>query len=133
MQPFELITATSLSDAIKAQAASSPAQPVRFIAGGTNLVDFMKLNVETPRQLVDINGLPLDRIERIAGGGLKIGALARNSDVAHDEFVKTQYAVLSQAILSGASTQLRNHGDNRREPAPEDALCLLSRYSVRLQ
>jgi xanthine dehydrogenase YagS FAD-binding subunit len=111
MQPFELITPTSIADAIKAQAASPTAQQgaaIRFIAGGTNLVDFMKLNVETPRQLVDINGLPLDKVERDAKGGLKIGALARNTDVANHADVKQQYPVLSQAILSGASTQLRN-------------------------
>jgi xanthine dehydrogenase YagS FAD-binding subunit len=111
MQPFELITARSVSDAVKAQAASTTAQqgaPVRYIAGGTNLVDFMKLNVETPRQLVDINGLALDKIERMPDGSVKIGALARNSDVAHDSVVKEQFPVLSQAILSGASTQLRN-------------------------
>jgi xanthine dehydrogenase YagS FAD-binding subunit len=111
MQPFELITVSTVADAVKAQAASPTAQqgaPVRFIAGGTNLVDFMKLNVETPRQLVDINGLPLDKIEPTTGGGLKIGALARNSDVAHHDVVKTNYAVLSEAILAGASTQLRN-------------------------
>jgi len=111
MQPFELITPSTISDAVKAQAASPTAQqgaPVRFIAGGTNLVDYMKLNVETPRKLVDINGLPLDRIEPAPGGGLKIGALARNTDVAHHDVVKAQYPVLSQAILSGASTQLRN-------------------------
>jgi len=111
MHPFELITATTIADAVKAQAASPSAQQgaqVRFIAGGTNLVDFMKLNVETPRQLVDINGLPLDRIEPAPNGGLKIGALARNTDVANHDAVKTQYPVLSQAILSGASTQLRN-------------------------
>jgi len=111
MQTFELITASTISDAVKAQAASPTAQqgaPVRFIAGGTNLVDYMKLNVETPRKLVDINGLPLDKIEPAQGGGLKIGALARNTDVAHHDVVKAQYSVLSQAILSGASTQLRN-------------------------
>jgi xanthine dehydrogenase YagS FAD-binding subunit len=111
MQPFELITAINVPDAIKAQAASHTAQQgaqVRFIAGGTNLVDFMKLNVETPRQLVDINGLPLDRIERDPNGSLRIGALARNTDVANSEAVKQHYPVLSQAILSGASAQLRN-------------------------
>src|SRR5580698_9271478 len=68
----------------------------------------MKLNVERPRQLVDINGLPLDRIEKTPEGGLKIGALARNADVAQDATVKDLYAVLSQALLSGASPQLRN-------------------------
>ena len=111
MQPFELITAATVADAVKAQAVSTTAQqgaPIRFIAGGTNLVDFMKLNVETPRQLIDINGLPLDKIEPGPQGGLRIGALARNSDVAHHEAVKTSYPVLSQALLSGASTQLRN-------------------------
>ena len=111
MQPFELITPSSIPDAIKAQASSQTAQQgahVRFIAGGTNLVDYMKLNVETPRQLVDINGLPLDKIEPGEKGGLRIGALARNSEVAHHEAVKQQYPVLSQAILAGASTQLRN-------------------------
>lgn len=111
MQPFELITVATIPDAIKAQATSPTAQqgaPVRFIAGGTNLVDYMKLNVETPRQLVDINGLPLDKVETTSNGGLKIGALARNSDVAYNDVVKQKYPVLSQALLSGASTQLRN-------------------------
>src|SRR5580698_4976534 len=68
----------------------------------------MKLNVERPRQLIDINGLPLDKIERTSEGGLKIGALARNADVAQDATVKEQYVVLSQALLAGASPQLRN-------------------------
>jgi len=111
VQPFELITVSTIPEAIQAQAASSTAQQgatVRFIAGGTNLVDYMKLNVETPRQLVDINTLPLDRIEPAPDGGLRIGALARNSDVAYHETVKARYPVLSEAILSGASTQLRN-------------------------
>lgn len=111
MQPFELVTANTVSDAVRAQALSATAQqgaPVRFIAGGTNLVDYMKLNVETPRQLVDINGLSLDKMERLGDGSMRIGALARNSDVAHDSVVKEQFPVLSQAILAGASTQLRN-------------------------
>jgi xanthine dehydrogenase YagS FAD-binding subunit len=111
MQTFELITPASVSDAIQAQASSQTAQQgahVRFIAGGTNLVDYMKLNVETPRKLVDINSLPLDTIEPVANGRLKIGALARNSEVAHHHLVKDRYPVLSQAILAGASTQLRN-------------------------
>ena len=111
MQPFELISVTTVPDAVKAQASASTAQQgadIRFIAGGTNLVDYMKLNVETPRRLVDINGLPLDRIESMPGGGMKLGALARNSDVAQHEAVRSRYPVLSQAILSGASAQLRN-------------------------
>jgi xanthine dehydrogenase YagS FAD-binding subunit len=108
---FELMTARTIPDAVKAQAKSPTAQngaDVRFIAGGTNLIDYMKLNVERPKELVDINGLPLDRIEKTADGGLKIGALAKNAAVAHDATVKAQYAVLSQALLSGASPQLRN-------------------------
>ena len=111
MELFELITASTVPDAIKAQAASNTSQngaQVRFIAGGTNLVDYMKLNVEHPKQLVDINRLSLDAVEPTPDGGLKIGALARNSDVAHHPAVKEQYPVLSQAILSGASPQLRN-------------------------
>jgi xanthine dehydrogenase YagS FAD-binding subunit len=111
MELFELVTARTIPYAVKAQAKSSAAQngaDVRFIAGGTNLIDYMKLNVERPKKLVDINGLPLDRIEKTADGGLKIGALAKNAVVAQDATVKEQYAVLSQALLSGASPQLRN-------------------------
>ncbi|HVG28068.1 MAG TPA: xanthine dehydrogenase family protein subunit M [Acidobacteriaceae bacterium] len=111
MQPFELIAVNSIPDAVAAQAKSPTAQQgaaIRFIAGGTNLVDYMKLNVETPRQLIDINGLALNTVELAPDGGLKIGALATNSEVAHDERVKQRFPVLSQAILSGASTQLRN-------------------------
>src|SRR5580700_11380338 len=80
----------------------------RFVAGGTTLVDLMKLNVETPQVLVDINGLPLDRVETTADGGLRIGALVRNSDLAFNNTVKQKYLVLSMALLSGASPQLRN-------------------------
>jgi xanthine dehydrogenase YagS FAD-binding subunit len=111
MELFQLVSAQTVPDAIKAQAKSATAQngaDVRFIAGGTNLVDYMKLNVERPRQLVDINGLPLDKIEPTPEGGLKIGALARNADVAQDPSVKEHYPVLSQALLAGASPQLRN-------------------------
>jgi xanthine dehydrogenase YagS FAD-binding subunit len=111
MELFELVTVRTVPDAVKAQARSSTAQnraDIRFIAGGTNLVDYMKLNVEIPKQLIDINALPLNQIERTSDGGMKIGALARNSDVANDATVKQQYAVLSMALLSGASPQLRN-------------------------
>lgn len=81
---------------------------VRFIAGGTTLVDLMKLNVETPDKLIDITGLPLDKIETLPDGGLKIGAMVRNSDLANHPFVRSHFPVLSEAILSGASAQLRN-------------------------
>ena len=80
----------------------------RFVAGGTTLIDLMKLNVESPQTVVDINSLPLTSIERTADGGLRIGAMVRNSDLAHDKSVQQEYAVLSQALLSGASPQLRN-------------------------
>jgi xanthine dehydrogenase YagS FAD-binding subunit len=111
MELFKLVTVRDVPDAVKAQAAANTSQngaDIRFIAGGTNLIDYMKLNVERPRQLIDINGLSLDRIEKTPDGGLRIGALARNADVAHDPVVKEQYPVLSQALLSGASPQLRN-------------------------
>lgn len=80
----------------------------RFIAGGTTLVDLMKLNVEKPSALTDVNGLPLDQVEAAPDGGLKIGAMVRNSDLGNNAEVKQRYAVLSQALLSGASPQLRN-------------------------
>src|SRR5580704_14452505 len=87
---------------------SVAASGAKFVAGGTTLIDLMKLNVERPTALVDINILPLDRIEPQAEGGLKIGALVRNSDLAHDSRVRQMYPVLSEALLSGASPQLRN-------------------------
>src|SRR5215467_6054258 len=92
-----------------ASACASAAQPTaKFIAGGTNLVDLMKLQIETPAQLVDISRLPLDRIEDTAEGGLRIGALVTNSAAAADMRVRRRYPLLAQAILAGASTQLRN-------------------------
>jgi len=80
----------------------------RFIAGGTNLLDLMKLDIETPPQLIDVNHLGLDQIEAIPEGGLRIGALVRNTDLAADPRVRKDYALLSRALLAGASGQLRN-------------------------
>jgi len=80
----------------------------RFIAGGTNLLDLMKLEIETPTTLVDVNGLGFDKIEATPDGGLRVGALVRNTDLASDARVRKDYAVLSRALLAGASTQLRN-------------------------
>src|SRR5437899_3404796 len=92
-----------------AHAAAAAAKPgAKFIAGGTNLLDVMKLRVETPSNLVDINRLPLDKIEETPEGGLRIGALVRNSDLAADPRVRQRYGVLSRALLAGASAQLRN-------------------------
>lgn len=81
---------------------------IRFIAGGTTLVDLMKLQVENPEKLVDINGLDLDKVETLSDGSVKIGTLVRNSDLAAHPYIREQFAVLSEAILSGASAQLRN-------------------------
>ena len=111
MKIFEFTRPTDARAAIEMAARARTAQQgadMRFIAGGTTLIDLMKLNVETPGRLLDINRLPLDKIETTADGGLKIGATVRNSDLAHHATVRRDYAVLSQAILAGASTQLRN-------------------------
>ena len=92
-----------------AAAASAKQHPgAKFIAGGTNLLDLMKLEIETPVHLIDVNGLALDKTEPTAEGGLRIGALVRNTDLAADERVRRDYAVLSRALLAGASGQLRN-------------------------
>ena len=89
------------SSAVRAAAAS--ARPgAKLIAGGTNLLDLMKLQVETPTELIDINRLPLDKIEDTAEGGLRIGATVRNSDLAADSRVREHYGVLSRALLAGA-------------------------------
>ncbi|MDQ1829254.1 FAD binding domain-containing protein [Massilia scottii] len=105
MKVFTYQRATSAADAA---AAAMRAPGAKFIAGGTNLLDLMKLEIETPGHLIDVNGLGLDKIEATADGGLRIGALVRNTDLASDERVRRDYAVLSRALLSGASMQLRN-------------------------
>ena len=96
-------------DSAEAAARAVAQQPgARFIAGGTNLLDLMKLQIETPRHLIDVNRVGLDRIEDGADGGLRIGALVRNSDLAADMRVRERYPVLARALLAGASGQLRN-------------------------
>ncbi|MCW2923906.1 MAG: hypothetical protein JWM98_1310 [Thermoleophilia bacterium] len=105
MKPFVLLPASGEAEA----AASVAADPgARFIAGGTTLVDLMKLQVETPGTLVDITRLGLGEIEDIEGGGVRIGATVRNSDLANDPRVRERWPVLSEALLAGASPQLRN-------------------------
>lgn len=94
--------------AAEAAASAMRTPGSRFIAGGTNLLDLMKLEIETPSHLIDVNGLALDKIEPTAEGGLRIGALVRNTDLAADARVRSDYAVLSRALLAGASGQLRN-------------------------
>ncbi|MDU8418474.1 xanthine dehydrogenase family protein subunit M [Pseudomonas syringae] len=105
MMPFNYVRAQSPAHAA-AQAANTSA--AKFIAGGTNLLDLMKLEIETPFSLIDLSGLSLDRIEPTPEGGLKIGALVRNTDLAADPRVREHYGVLSRALLAGASGQLRN-------------------------
>jgi xanthine dehydrogenase YagS FAD-binding subunit len=111
MHIFEFIRPKDSAAAIAAAAQSKTAQQgadVRFMGGGTTLIDLMKLNVETPNRVLDINRLPLDKIELMPDGGLKIGATVRNSDLAYHAKVQQDYSVLSQAILQGASAQIRN-------------------------
>jgi xanthine dehydrogenase YagS FAD-binding subunit len=92
----------------EAAAAAARIQDAKFIAGGTNLLDLMKLEIETPTHLIDVNGLALDKIEATPEGGLRIGALVRNTDLAADPRVRRDYGLLSRALLAGASGQLRN-------------------------
>jgi xanthine dehydrogenase YagS FAD-binding subunit len=111
MHTFEFIRPTDQATAIATAAQSKTAQQgadVRFLGGGTTLIDLMKLNVETPTRVLDINRLPLDKIEATSGGGVKIGAMVRNSDLANHAKVQKDYSVLSQAIRQGASAQIRN-------------------------
>ncbi len=106
MKPFTYQRTTDASAALAALAAAGPG--AKFISGGTNLLDLMKLEIEKPTHLVDISRLPMAAIEERPGGEMRIGAQARNSDVAVDDRIRTRYPVLSQALLAGASTQLRN-------------------------
>ena len=101
-------TAAAATSAAARDTAGSATPATRFIAGGTNLLDLMKLQVETPARLVDISRLPLNDIEDTDDGGLRIGALVPNSDLAADPRVIERYEVLSRALLAGASGQLRN-------------------------
>ena len=105
MKPSSYERATSAREAA-AKAASTPG--AKFIAGGTNLLDLMKLEIETPTHLIDVQDLNLDQIEATDEGGLRIGALVSNTDLASDERVRRDYGVLSRAIVAGASGQLRN-------------------------
>jgi xanthine dehydrogenase YagS FAD-binding subunit len=105
MIPFQYARATDVADAVRQIAGDRGA---RLIAGGTNLLDLMKDNVERPSRLIDISRLPLRSVEQTAAGGLRIGALVPNSDLAYHPLVESRYPMLSSAILAGASQQLRN-------------------------
>jgi xanthine dehydrogenase YagS FAD-binding subunit len=105
MKPFTYERAKSPAEAA-ASAARIPG--AKFVAGGTNLLDLMKLQIETPRHLIDVNGLALDKIETTPEGGLRIGALVRNTDLAADARVRRDYPLLTRALVAGATGQLRN-------------------------
>jgi xanthine dehydrogenase YagS FAD-binding subunit len=105
MNNFDYVRATSVSDALHHMRADPSA---KFIAGGTNLVDLIKEHVERPSRVIDITHLPLTKVEETAGGGLRIGALVPNSDLAYHPFIAARYPLLASAILAGASPQLRN-------------------------
>ena len=104
MHVFVYVRAASVDDAL----ALARDANTKFLAGGTNLLDLMKGYVEQPTRIVDINRLPLDRITELPDGGMRIGALVRNSDLANDRLMRERYPLLSQALLAGASPQLRN-------------------------
>src|SRR5471030_3238623 len=104
MEPFKFIRAQDNAGAV----GSASAADAKFIAGGTNMVDLMKLNIEKPRQVIDINKLKLEQIEKLPDGTIRIGALVKNSDLAYHPTIVKNYPVLSEALLSGASPQLRN-------------------------
>jgi xanthine dehydrogenase YagS FAD-binding subunit len=108
MNPFEYERAVGVQSAVTAIARSGG----KFLAGGTNLLDLMKGGVERPKKLIDINHLALDKIEELPGGGLRLGAAARNTDTADHPLVRQRYPLLAQAILAGASQQLRNKASN---------------------
>ncbi|RYY66905.1 MAG: xanthine dehydrogenase family protein subunit M, partial [Comamonadaceae bacterium] len=105
MRPFTYERAASVEEAARMVAGRADA---KFLAGGTNLLDLMKLRIEAPALLVDVNRLGLDRIDDTPEGGLRIGTLVRNADLAADARVRARYPVLSRALLAGASGQLRN-------------------------
>ena len=104
MEPFRFIRVPDNQAAIKAAGINE----AKFIAGGTNMLDLMKLNIETPKQVIDINKLPLYKIEELQNGGVRIGALVKNSDLSYHPYIVKNFPVLSEALLSGASPQLRN-------------------------
>ncbi|MDU0343488.1 FAD binding domain-containing protein [Bosea rubneri] len=105
MRPFAYQRASSAREAVAMLAARPQA---RIIAGGTNLLDLMKLQIETPAHLVDVNGIGLDTVEPDGAGGLRLGALVRNTDLAAHDTIRRQYGVLTRALVAGASGQLRN-------------------------
>ena len=105
MHPFSIIKISDTGNAIKAATENAGS---KYIGGGTNIIDLMKMNIEKPDKLIDINILPLKEIKKLSNGNILIGALVTNSDLAYNEMIKNKFPVLSEAILAGASAQLRN-------------------------
>ena len=130
MTPFHYSRASDVADAIS-QIAADPA--AKFIAGGTNLIDLMKYDVEHPARLIDISRLPLKNIEETLDGGLLIGALVPNSDLAYHPLIEHRYPLLASAILAGASQQLRNMASTGGNLAATHALLLLLRRGDAVQ
>jgi len=117
----------------EAAAAATRTPGAKFIAGGTNLLDLMKLEIEAPPHLIDVNGLGLDQIEPTPEGGLRIGALVRNTDLAADARIRRDYGVLSRALLAGGVRPVTQQGDHRGQSASAYPLPLFLRYQSGLQ
>ena len=130
MKPFTYERAKSPAEAAAAAARS---QGAKFIAGGTNLLDLMKLQIETPAHLIDVNGLALDKIEATPEGGLRIGALVRNTDLAADARVRRDYGLLSRALLAGRLGPAAQQGDDRGQSAPAHPLPVFLRHQPAVQ
>ena len=130
MHPFDYSQAADISAAVQSVA---PQPDAKFLAGGTTLIDLIKLHVEKPAHLVDVTGLPLAQITDLPDGGVRIGALVKNSDLAHDARIQKSYPALSEALLSGASPQLRNMATTAGQSYAADALLLFSGYGHALQ
>jgi CO/xanthine dehydrogenase FAD-binding subunit len=132
INPFTYVRATDAQKAVNLWSENSNGADAKFLAGGTNLIDLMREGVEQPPAPVDITRAPLNQIEQI-DGGLRIGALVRNSHLAADPQVRSTYRLLSEAILNGASAQLSQYGDHGRQSDAADAVLLFLRHGVALQ
>jgi xanthine dehydrogenase YagS FAD-binding subunit len=128
VNPFNYVRATDVDEALAQFRPGS-----RFIAGGTNLLDLMKENVARPERLIDITRLPLGDITELEDGRVRVGALVSNADLAHDPLIEARYPLLSQAILAGASPQLRNMATTGGNPVAANPLLLLLRRGHALQ
>ena len=127
---FAYTRASDIAEAVRAATADPNA---KFIAGGTNLIDLMKEDVERPTRLIDITHLPLKAVEETADGGLRIGALVTNTDLAYHPMVESRYPLLVERDPRRRLAAAAQHGDDRRQPAAADALLLLLRHRDAVQ